>query len=74
MKPPGQQQVFLNPANQLRLVVEIPFFTCGFKHHPNGGWPWDFERTINSTVDLLQVDVLNLEVFSLAKLAFEDLM
>ena len=29
-----------NPANQLRLVVEIPLFTRFYISQ--GGWPWDF--------------------------------
>ena len=31
-----------NPANQLRLVVELPLFRMGFGIHPTGGWEWDF--------------------------------
>ena len=35
-----------NPANKLRMVIEIPLFMTGFIHS-NGGWPWDF-WSINS--------------------------
>ena len=35
---------FRNPANQLRLVVNIPWFTEFWltSKVPKGGWPWDF--------------------------------
>ena len=39
--------------NQLRLVVYpcLSHYLQGFKHHPNGGWPWDFFQPSTATFE-----------------------